>query len=236
MSEAVRLEKAVLGALQEASKELDKSTLVPVQFNPESLKVSFSNQVTQPQGGGNQTGTDGQQFVGAGSTKLSLQLWFDASLDPRSSSSGDVRDLTSKVARFMQVKPSAKDPKLFIPPQVRFSWGSFEFDGIMESREETLEFFASDGRALRASLSISLSQQRIAPFRAAGANKAAAGSGAGEEPLAPVASGSSVQQASASTGRDWKQIAAANNIENPRHLAPGTRLNLNPRPSSRLPG
>ena len=48
-----------------------------VQFNPETLKVSFANQIQTPSGAGDQSGTPARQFVGAGTTKLALQLWFD---------------------------------------------------------------------------------------------------------------------------------------------------------------
>ena len=70
---------------------------VTVQFNPESLKLSFANQIqnnapsSSAGGGGTGAGaapagksadqahgTEGRQFVGAGTTKLALQLWFDA--------------------------------------------------------------------------------------------------------------------------------------------------------------
>lgn len=60
-----------------------------VQFNPESLKLSYANQIKeQPNAsgggggagrGGNQSqGSAARQFVGTGTTKLSVQLWFDA--------------------------------------------------------------------------------------------------------------------------------------------------------------
>src|SRR5262249_32459168 len=86
----------------------------------------------------------------------------------------DVRELTKKVAYFITPKKVSKE---YLPPAVRFQWGSFHFDGIMDSMEESLEFFSSDGVPLRASVSLSLSQQRIEPFagKAAGAGGADGG-------------------------------------------------------------
>ena len=46
---------------------------VSVQFNPESLKVSLSNQ----KAGGDQRGGSATQYVGQGTSKLSFELWFD---------------------------------------------------------------------------------------------------------------------------------------------------------------
>ena len=48
-----------------------------VQFNPETLKVTFANAIVQPSGGDQSSGSGGRQFVGAGTTKLTLMLWFD---------------------------------------------------------------------------------------------------------------------------------------------------------------
>jgi hypothetical protein len=69
-----------------------------VQFNPDTMKLSFANQVASP-GAGDQSSTAAKQFVGSGSTKLSLQLWFDITgeLPEGKSDVNDVRDLTQEV-------------------------------------------------------------------------------------------------------------------------------------------
>jgi hypothetical protein len=235
MSET-KLEKAFLVALTASRDDPQpiESTRIEVQFNPENLKVSFANQIAQPTGGGNQTGTDGQQFVGAGSTKLALQLWFDVSAPlPSGVTEKDVRKLTQKVAYFITPQQVPNDATKFVPPKVRFAWGSFQFDGLMESLDESLEFFSSEGIPLRASVSFSLTQQKISKFKFRGG--AAGGppglpSTPGERPLSPAPQGGSVAQMAAASGKapEWKQIAAANNIENPRFLKPGALLDLSP--------
>lgn len=205
-----------------------------VQFNPETLKVSFANQVQQPSGGGEQRGPPAQQFVGAGTTKLAVQLWFDVTGQPEGQSSAvdDVRKLTQKVAFFM--KPEKKGDK-YLPPAVRFLWGSFKFDGIMESLEESLELFSAEGLPLRASVSFNLSQQSITaytfePTKAPPASPARSPSGKppGEAPMTPTPSGMSLQQLAAAIGKagDWQSIASANGIENPRRMAPGQLVDL----------
>src|SRR6201988_664579 len=115
-----------------------------MQINPGTLKEGCGNQVAPPKGAGDQKGTPARQFVGAATTKLSLQLWFDvtAEMPAGEKKEQDVRKLTAKVAYFITPKPEGTK---FVPPAVRFSWGSFQFDGIMESMEESLEFFWSDG-------------------------------------------------------------------------------------------
>jgi Contractile injection system tube protein len=237
MPDSVQLAKAELRQLDSAFKNpIEPNTWCTVQFNPESLKVNFANQVVQPAGAGDQRGSAAMQFVGAGTTKLALTLWFDVGSPqpPGSSPVSDVRKLTQKVAFFITPKPVQGKPGKYIPPAVRFLWGSFQFDGIVESLEETLEFFSPDGRPLRASVGLSLSQQRI-EFAFADTGSGAAGSGGqgtgatpGTQPLAQAPAGATVQGLADSVGNgDWQSIAAANGIENPRALVPGQLIDLN---------
>ena len=229
MPDSQKLEKAELRELDaEFKNEINTEKKCQVQFNPETLKVSFANQVATPSGAGDQKGTPARQFVGAGTTKLSLQLWFDvtAEMPPEQKKETDVRKLTAKVAYFITPKPEGDK---FVPPAVRFIWGSFQFDGIMESMEESLEFFSSDGRPLRASVTINLTQQKITEFTF----RATAGPGAtqspGTRPLTPVPQGKSLPSIADSQGKgdNWQDIASANGIENPRLLQPGQLVDLN---------
>ena len=135
-----------------------------MQFNPETLKLSYSNQ-TNRRSSGNQRGGSTVQFTGQGATKLSLDLWFDVTAlqpdtrkDPENQKApiDDVRKLTEEVIKFIQPNQD-KDT----PPGIRFHWGAFMFDGIVDSINENLEFFSEDGKPLRASLSLDLSKQEI---------------------------------------------------------------------------
>lgn len=240
MADAPKLEKAELRELDSGfENEINRSRWTAVQFNPESLKVSFANQLQQPAGAGDQRGTPARQFVGAGTTKLALTLWFDATAPKKPPDQGvdDVRRLTQKVAYFItpQSPPGSAQNQL-VPPAVRFVWGSFQFDGMMDSLEENLEFFSSDGRPLRASMSLSLSQQKITEFTFRPTAGPAAAGGAppgvpspGTQPLTQAPAGSTFQGLADAQGQgaNWQAAAAANGIENPRRLAPGLLVDLN---------
>jgi hypothetical protein len=196
---------------------------VEVQFNPETLKVSFANQIVQPTGGDQSAGNAGRQFVGAGTTKLALQLWFDVhamAKDPVD----DVRKLTQKVIYFMTPQESEADRTKKAPPGVRFVWGSFKFDGMVDGIEESLEFFSPEGKPLRASVSLTLSQQKIlVEFE-----DVKAPASAGRAPLNAAKQGDSVQGMAAKKGKgDWQSIAAANGIEDPLRMPPGQLIDLN---------
>ena len=248
MPDISNLAKAEIHELDASfQNEINKENWTTVQFNPETLKVSFANQVVVPAGGGDQKGTPGMQFVGAGSTKLSVQIWFDITVPtppPAASASfsvgslqasvgvgqiDDVRKLTQKVAYFITPKQAPDDKNKFIPPGVRFIWGSFQFDGLMDSMEESLEFFSSEGKPLRASVSFSLSQQKIQKFVFRGAGGIPGLTGAGTNPLVQAAAGATLQGIADSMGQggNWQAIASANGIENPRSLQAGQLVNTN---------
>jgi hypothetical protein len=225
----VNLTKAILEEIgwteQGKVKEVDDPKTLTVQFNPQTLKVSFSNQKS----GGDQAGGSAIQFVGQGTTALSLELWFDVTVLPAEQQQriNDVRLLTHDVAYFIMPKEENRQQggdngAQFIPPGVRFSWGSFLFEGVMDSMDESLEFFSEDGRPLRASVSIKLSRQEIL-FRRPQEGQA------GTQAQQAARAGDSVQKMASDAGRpqDWKAIAAANGIEKPRQWAPGTMVNLN---------
>ncbi|HWA27210.1 MAG TPA: hypothetical protein VG734_16255, partial [Lacunisphaera sp.] len=163
MPEQPALAKAELRQLDaNFDREINPDRKIAVQFNPESLKVTFANQLQTPESPGDQRGTPARQFVGAGTTKLALQIWFDVtSLEDGENTENDVRNLTKKVSSFITPERTTDTPPKFVPPAVRFLWGTFKFDGLMDSLEESLEYFSPDGRPLRASMSFSLSQQKI---------------------------------------------------------------------------
>lgn len=219
------LTKAKLIELDQDFKEKSGGKSVTVQFNPDTLKVTFANQVVQPQGGDQSSGDKGQQFVGAGTTKLALTLWFDVTAMTQNALD-DVRRLTSEVIYFMTPQPAKEDDKKLVPPGVRFSWGSFLFDGIVEGLEESLEFFAPEGTPLRASVNLTLSQKKIlvSTFSGDGAVQTK-----GNKPLSPAKSGDSIQSLAGDKGKNggWQGIAAANGIEDPLRLKPGQLIDLN---------
>lgn len=211
------------------AKEINRDKWVNVQFNPESLKVSYSNQSA----GGDQRGGSAIQFVGAGTTKLSLELWFDVTGPlPAGQEEGvkDVRKLTEKITYFITPKEqTGKNKNKYLPPGVRFIWGTFLFDGVVDSIDENLEFFSEDGRPLRASISLSLSSQKIQFQYGKQQSSGLAGEQApGTKPQTQARQGDSVQKIAGQQGRqnDWKAIAAKNNIENPRLLLQGRLLDL----------
>jgi len=220
--------KAQLVEIDASGNPTKPGYAVTVQFNPENLKVSFTNQVQTPQGTGSSGDKPSKQFVGAGTTKLTLQIWFDVTgqLPAASAGTKDVRKLTQKVAYFITPNEETK-----VPPKVRFVWGSFQFDGMMDALEESLEFFSPEGLPLRASVNLSLSEQKIVfQFNDDKKNKGPGGRDVspGASPLTQSQAGDTLANLADALGKpDWQSIASANGIENPRLLAPGQLIDMN---------
>ncbi|WP_085314794.1 CIS tube protein [Derxia lacustris] len=225
MTDRVIVRAELIELKDDLSDVLPGGKRVPVQFNPETLKLAYANQTKEGNNAsskpaGNQSqGTPARQFVGAGSTKLSVQLTFDVSAatdaaflvsdggrNDGAAQSGkaslfqvdDVRRVTAEVLHFMKPKPpgkGAKDASQQVPPGVRFIWGRFLFDGIVESIEETVDFFSADGKALRATVALNLVQQTILVPAFSGDGRVTHDrKNTGSNPLALARGGQSLQQ------------------------------------------
>ena len=119
-----------------------------VHFNPTSLQISISNTL-EDKG----QGKEKKQYVTKSSAKLSMDLIYDSTHDGT-----DVRLQTGKIAKLME--PAKRQGDNAAPPSVvLFEWGTFKFQGLVESYKETIDFFAPTGVPLRASINLTLASQ-----------------------------------------------------------------------------
>lgn len=241
MPAPVNLQKASMTTIKFVEGQKDPTLLTPsidVQFNPESLKLAYANSMQ----GGSQSGGSSLQFVGQSTTKLSFDLWFDVSAPmparvgkndtPDDSVVKDVRKLTEYVLGFMRPvdrgSGTPEEAKQKVPPAVRFTWGAFKFDGIVESLSETIDFFSAEGHALRSQLSVSMSQQEFPPDLDRGSDPGGGMPTPGISLQASVTAGASLQSIAGDLGlgEDWLSLANLNDIEDPRNLDPGAMLTI----------
>jgi hypothetical protein len=190
-----------LATFREAGRD---DTVATVTFNPASLKVSLTNRLQDEEQGGN---GQARQATRVSTTKLETELVFDTT-----ELGTDVRDLTGRV-KALALAPEGPHPR---PPQVEFRWGRFSFTGAIESLNETLDFWSSEGVPLRATLQVTMQGLRL-DSTAAGAPASAA--------LAPVAAGGTGATGAASRAGDpnaGRAVAAANGLEDMRMSAGGS--------------
>lgn len=224
-AELVEIKK--FSASSAALSQAESENKVEVQFNPQSLKLSLSNQNT----GGDQPGGSTKQFVGSGSSKLSLELLFDTS-----DTGKDVRSETQKVAYFVMAKQQDNEDDKRKPPNVRFQWGSFIFEGVIDSMDETLDYFSEEGVPLRATVALNLSRDDIVVLRGNARGGGAGNATGATSPLDSARPGDSIASMAARIGAsaDWKAIASANDIDDPLRLEAGARVNLNVKASASI--
>jgi nucleoid-associated protein YgaU len=208
----------------------------PIQasFNPEHYTVSKSIQlaeVTIP-------GLDSPvvQYVRGQTEKISMELFFDTTDLGMVDAVTDVRTLTSQVYQLLKI-----DGDLHAPPRVQLSWGSggqlTSYGSsispwlVLESLSEEFSLFSPGGVPLRAKLNVSfreawtIEQQLQATPRHS----------SDRTTLHRVVRGETLCQISAQQYSDptqWRAIADANSLPNPRLLTPGQVLVIPPNPSS----
>lgn len=207
----------------------DLANAVDVQFNPSSLKVSLSNTLKENKRNGNSRAA---QYVDKSSSSLTIELFFDTTLGDADIAEGsDVRLLTKRIADKF-IKPVASGNRKLAPKRCLFQWGAFEFLGLVASFEETLDFFSPEGRPLRASVALSLKEDRY-QFRNKHVDQAARktptltstgnansnndnnnpdGNGANR----PNQNSSPVPGGSNNKPGNWRDTALFNGVENPR--------------------
>ncbi len=205
------------------SRPIERATLtilgtreqtIPVHFNPESLKYRI-NSTLRP-GHGNRT----KQHVARSTGSLAMDLIFDTTHN-----GDDVRALTSRIASLVEV---VEENGRGQAPVVRFDWGSYSFKGMVESYDETIDFFAASGVPLRSKVSLSFAQQDVV-FNEP--TLPSADSQAGPEPVVALQAGigigvsvGGVASAAAQLGdpRAARSIGAANGQDNLRFGAGGS--------------
>ncbi len=127
-------------------RNLDGGAEQAVDFNPATLKVSLTNKLQEEGQGGDGPNA---QHTRSTTAKLEMELVFDSTED-----GADVRDRTGPIKAMALVAFDSLVP----PPQVSFTWGRFLFAGVIESLNETLEFWSAEGVPLRAVLQVVMQQ------------------------------------------------------------------------------
>lgn len=194
-----------------------KGTVVEVLFNPTEYSVEHSASFgqTAPPGLDNPI----TQFVNGNAQVLTMDLLFDTYTD---GGGEDVSERTRQLTDLVHI-----DGDLHAPPTVRFSWGVFLFDAVIEKVSQRFTMFLADGTPVRATLSVTFTQYRtiqdqLEQPRRNSADKTKHRVVEGPDSLWLLADREYGDVA------HWRTIARANRIDDPRRLAAGTVLVLPP--------
>lgn len=225
-----------------ASKDLKRAYILPINgshrgaryevlFNPAEYSIEKGNtfQSTSLPG----LATPVTQFVTGNADTLSMELYFDT-YSPSSRHgnvvpSEDVRHYTRPIANLMEI-----DSELHAPPVCEFVWGppigtpeGLEFRGILEKCSQKFTYFLDDGTPVRATLSVSFKEyktveQQLSEMKQQSADRTK---------LREFKEGDAIWLYAANEYGDpekWRVIADHNQLDNPRIVAPGTKLELPP--------
>jgi nucleoid-associated protein YgaU len=221
MSKA-QLKKATITVLDGA----DKGKVIAVLFNPTEYSLERTNSFKGTPVPG--LGTPLQQFVNGESDQLSMELFLDDYTDPNGPTSQLQPEREPVVTRLRDLSKLLEiDRDLHAPSPVRFNWGPLEFTAVIEKLGRKVTMFHPDGTPARATLSISFKEyrtlrQQIEDPRRESADKSKRRVVVGREALWFIAAREYDDAA------EWVRIAEANDLDDPRDIAPGDWLLLPP--------
>jgi hypothetical protein len=172
------------------------------------------------------------QFVRGEAQTLSLELFLDASDRVTSGISISRDDRTAPRNKCEQSLAALRklvtiDSHLHAPPVVRFEWGSISFQGVATQFTEKFQMFDSDGRVVRARVTLQLKSYVSAETLYRDLNRQSPD----RTKTRALKEGERLDLIAAQEYGDpsfWPVIARANRISRPRVLAPGLLLIIPP--------
>ncbi len=201
--------------------------VVPCLFNPKELSVEKSNQFAEV----NIPGLPSPiyQFVRGNARSVTMDLFFDTYEEGI-----DVRLFTDRItgwdagSMFSKLPGVAKglmdiDSELHAPPICLFIWGAFIFQCIIERVSKRFTMFLPEGIPVRATLSVTLKEYREVEVQVKDIDLLSSDL----TKRWVVTQGDSLWSIAAKEygePADWRLIAEANEIDNPRILNPGQEL------------
>jgi hypothetical protein len=209
-------------------QNLETGEKLRVMFNPERYTLNRGVQIAEiaiP-------GLDSPvlQFVRGQSEKITMELFFDTTESGMVDNVKDVRSETSKVYALTKV-----NSETHAPPRCSLIWRDrlFSFGWkatskcLVESVSEEFNLFSPNGVPLRAKLNVTFreyltieEQLQETPRHSADRRK-----------VRVLARGKTLSHLAWEEYNDpgeWRLIAEANNVDNPRSIAPGTTLAVPP--------
>lgn len=208
MSSAGELVSAVIQVLDEKMSPTD---VIPVLFNPEEYDLSKSVKYGTTDIAGLTTPVT--QFASGDAETLSMELFFDTS-----EQAVDVRTATEPLDRLVTV-----DGDLHAPPRCRFVWGSLVFKAVVESMDKSFTKFLPTGQPVRARVNVTFREYRTPTEQ----RNAEPRFSPDTTTVREVTGGETlwlIADEEYGDPSEWRRIAEANDIANPRDLKPGQTL------------
>lgn len=194
-------------------------------FNPTKLTTVAAAKWEQPAQGGAARASQ-PNYKGPEPQTLELELMFDSWDVVGRSKRCDVQKSIDTLVSWTRPTGPSRGRTKPSPPIVKLVWGREWFPAYVVSVNVTITMFDTDGKPLRATIKVALKEM---PPRQPGPNPTS-GSRVGHQSYATVA-GDTLAGIAARVYEQpsyWRGLAAANGIDDPKRVRPGTRLYLPP--------
>jgi hypothetical protein len=226
-----QLSKAMLVAMWH-----DEIEFIDVQYNPAELTFSKAVQVAEVA----IPGLDAPlvQYVRGQAETLTVDLFFDTTEEGTGPNARSVTEHTDRIYQLLKIEPATH-----APPVCAFQWNTKfpgsdvsekignqrrnDFQCVIESIRQRFTMFSPEGVPLRAVLTVTMREYRTLDEQLAQPPRESA-----DRTTSHVVRRGDTLGAIAARhyrrGDAWRDIAAANGIEDPRRLEPGVFLHLPP--------
>ncbi|MDR1735340.1 MAG: LysM peptidoglycan-binding domain-containing protein [Oscillospiraceae bacterium] len=208
------MEKACIVVLDDKEKETSR---INFDFNPADFTVDYAPKYADAKGVADAQGKT--EFIGEGSSTLSLKMTLDG-FPANSASEKDAKDISGKVKalrELVRIKPD-----LHKPPGCTFEWGTTKYSGHITALNVNFTMFTAEGKPVRATVSITIQGKKGAKPGLESPDRTKRRVLGPDTPLYLVAF-----DAYNDCG-EWRRIAAANGIRNPRRVQAGMVLKIPP--------
>ena len=212
------------------SDDLGAGFRIEALFNPERYTLNKGVQIAEipiP-------GLDSPvlQFVRGQNEKITMELFFDTTQFGMVDNVKDVRDETRKIYALVKI-----NPETHAPPRCNLLWKNelFSFGYkpvskcVVESVNEEFSLFSPSGVPLRAKLNVTFREYKTIEDQIIDPRKQSAD----RRKVRVLGRGMTLSHLAGMEYDDpgeWRLIAEENNIDNPRLIAPGTKLAVPPHP------
>lgn len=193
---------------------------IDFQFNPKEVTITKSAKWERHPSTGKKSGPP--EYSGAEPCKMTLELFFDSTMDPK-------LDVVAAVEKLFSCCVPCKEPKKGDKPMpflVKFNWGSVEsFAAFVSQVQAKYTRFGPDGVPIRAVCTVNLEEIDVTPT--SGQNPTSGTASA--DRVRTLVSGDSLALVAYQEYGDpqlWRPLAAYNRIDDPMRIPDGTRLLL----------
>jgi nucleoid-associated protein YgaU len=195
--------------------DVDKNATYDVLFNPKEYSISKSVQWEPHKAPG--LDLPEQEFTSGNPAVLSVELFFDT-YEAKTS----VKEHTDKIYNLALVNPDKHRP-----PMVMFQWGDTKFKGVIESLSVRYTMFLNDGKPCRAVMNVSVKEAQTAKEQLE-RNPRNSPDHTKRRTVKQGETLSLIAFEEYDDSAEWRRIADANGIDDPKSVRPGMVLTLPP--------